>query len=196
MKYFRLLILPAFIIFTSCTKKKPDPTPSIATTTTTGTTSSTSGSTNSGTTSGATTSSGTTTGSTTSSGTNTASFNDGTNTTVASVIQAEKNANTGHITISMIKIANQFPTTYISIASPTSTGTYKDDQSPNTYGQIKYSSTDTYTTDFNVGGTCTINVTELTNSKVAGNFTFTGKNSSSSATKTVTGSFNCPYTTK
>ncbi|MBC7390216.1 MAG: hypothetical protein H7329_13450 [Opitutaceae bacterium] len=178
MKNFVIFTLVVFTGFTFCTKKKPDPTPTVSTTPTTNTPGNN-----------------TTTGTNTSSAANTASFNDGVGTTIATEIQAQKDTNTGHITISMIKAAGQFPTTYISIASPSGTGTYKDDQSTNTYGQIKYSSTDTYTTDFNKGGTCTINVTELTSSKIVGNFTFTGKNSSS-ATKTITGSFNCPYTIK
>ena len=189
MNYLKHFILFALIATISCTKKKPDPAPSVPTTSTTGTTTNT-------TSSSSTTTSGTTTsGSTTYTNNNQASFSDGTTSTIASIIVAEKDLNTGHITITMIKTANEFPTAYISIAKPVGVGTYKDDNSTNTFAQLKATITDTYTSDIAKGGTCTITLTELTSNKIAGSFTFIGKNSAA-VTKTITGSFNCPYNAK
>jgi len=170
----------------SCTKKKPDPQPTAPTTTT----------------SGSTTSSGTTTstssGSTTSATTHGASFNDGTSNHVATIVEATKDNAKGHLTISIMKGADLFPTVFISIGSINGTGTYKDDNSQNTYGQIKYSPSpsDSYTTDLLNGKTCTITVSALTANHITGTFTFKGTQTGTTNSKNVTGSFNCPYQVK
>ena len=179
MKTFTLFLSACLIgtscLFIACSKKKEDPAPVVLTPGPAPTT--------------VTPSSDTTS-------TTPNSFSDGTSTTTASIVQATKDAKTGHITVALIKAASEFPTIFLSIASPASTGTYKDDDSPNTYGQIKYSPSDSYKSDVNNGKTCVITVTTLTSSQIAGTFKFTGTQSGVSASKVVTGNFNTAYTTK
>ncbi len=185
MNAIKALVFSIFLFTVFCTKKKPDPTPVTTSTSTTGSTTSTN--------SGSSTTSGSTTSST---NTESANFNDGTTNNVATIIDATKTSSSGQITITMLKGAGIFPSAAVSIANVTGTGVYTDATSTYTNGQIKYSATDTYTTDYNTSGNASINVTEFTSNHITGSYTFKAKNIAGTVTKIVTGSFSCTYQVK